>query len=57
MYVIKNNRGEWKNYIAHIMKEENTFCEMDHILDSEIETLVLHLWDGDDTDDSDNKLV
>ena len=38
------------------MKEEKTFCEMDHILDSKIEPLVFHLSDGVDTDDSDNEL-
>ena len=48
--------GKWKNYVAHNMKQEKTFCEMDHILDSKIEPLVFHLSDGVDTDDSDNEL-
>ena len=25
--------GKWKNYVAHIMKEEKTFHEIDYILD------------------------
>ena len=38
--------GNWKNYVAHIMKEEKTFREIDHVLDSEIKPLVIHLLDG-----------
>ena len=49
--------GKWKNYVAHIMKEEKTFREMDRILDNEIEPMVFHLSDGGDTDDSDDELV
>ena len=39
------------------MKEEKTFCEMNHILDSKIEPLIFHLSGGGLTDDSDNELV
>lgn len=48
--------GNWKN-VAHIIKEEKTFCEMNHILDSKIEPLIFHLSGGGLTDDSDNELV
>ena len=43
--------------VAHIMKEEKMFCEMNHILDSKIEPLIFHLSGGGLTDDSDNELV
>ena len=39
------------------MKEENTFHEMYHILDSKIKPLAFHLSDGGDADDSDDELA
>ena len=47
----------WANYVAHILKGEKTFSEIDHILDNKIEPLVFHLSDGGDTDDSEDELV
>ena len=44
-------------FVAHIMKEEKTFREMDHILDSKIKPLAFHLSDGGDADDSDDELA
>ena len=44
-------------FVAHIMKEENTFHEMYHILDSKIKPLAFHLSDGGDADDSDDELA
>ena len=44
-------------FVAHIMKEEKTFREMDHILDSKIKPLAFHLSDDGDADDSDDELA
>ena len=53
----KITAGKWKNYVVQIIKEQKTYFEMNHILDSEIEPLVFHLSDGGDTDDSDDEFV
>ena len=57
VYDQKVTVGKWKNYVAHIMKEEKTLLELDHVLDGKIEPLAFHLSDGCHASNSDDELV
>ena len=49
-------KGHWENYFSHVRKQEKEFQEIDHIIDKEIEPLVIHLSDNNDSDGSDEEL-
>ena len=41
---------EWSKFVRHVEKEEEKFRTRDHILDTEIEPLMIALADDDDSD-------
>ena len=41
---------EWSKFVRHVEKEEEKFRTRDHILDTEIEPLIIALADDDDSD-------
>lgn len=49
-------KGHQENYFSHVRKQEKEFQEMDYIIDNEIEPLVIHLSDNNDSDGSDEEL-
>lgn len=49
-------KGHQENYFSHVRKQEKEFQEIDHIIDKEIEPLVIHLSDNNDSDGSDEEL-
>lgn len=53
----KITKDNWGNFTGRAMEEKNKFREMDHILDNEIEPLVIHLPDSNNSDGSEDKLV
>ena len=48
----KTTKGHWENYVGHVIKQEKKFWEVDHIIDNEIEPLVIQLSDNNDSDGS-----
>ena len=55
MHLIKNvcyeiNSDEWRKFVRHVEEEEEKFRTRDHILDTEIEPLIIVLADDDDSD-------
>ena len=53
----KITKGHWENYVSHTVKQEKEFREMDHIIDNEMEPLVIHLSDNNDSDRSEEELL
>ena len=49
-------KEHWENYVGHVIKQEKEFWEMDFIIDSEIEPLVIHLSNESEGDGSDDEL-
>ena len=41
------NSDEWSKFVRHVQKEEERFRTRDHILDTEIESLIIASADGD----------
>ena len=55
MHLIKKvcdeiSHDEWSKFVRHVEKEEEKFRTRDHILDTEIEPLIIALADDDDSD-------
>ena len=55
MHLIKKvcdeiSSDEWSKFVRHVEKEEEKFQTRDHILDTEIEPLIIALADDDDSD-------
>ena len=55
MHLIKKvcdeiSNDEWSKFVRHVEKEEEKFRTRDHILDTEIEPLIIALADDDDSD-------
>ena len=55
MHLIKKvcdeiSSDEWSKFVRHVEKEEEKFRTRDHILDTEIEPLIIALADDDDSD-------
>ena len=46
----KISSDEWSKFVRQVEKEEEKFRTRDHILDTEIEPLVIALADDDDSD-------
>ena len=44
----------WGNYVKHVINEENKFKVIDHILDNDIEPLIVHVYA--DSDDSSHEI-
>ena len=55
MHLIKKvcneiSSDEWSKFVRHVEKEEEKFRTRDHILETEIEPLIISLADDDDSD-------
>ena len=55
MHLIKKvcdeiSSDEWSKFVRHYEKEEEKFRRRDHVLDTEIEPLIIALADDDDSD-------
>lgn len=55
----KITKGYWENYVSCIIEqgEGMEFREMDHIIDNETESLVIHLSDNNDSNGIEKELV